>query len=155
VFQNRQTLWFLLQELIRVGRLSEPGLVRQVLAHYNRLLPRAGSLQAALMLEIDEARAGAELARWRELRGDELTLDLGGPSVPADLLTCRPEDRAMGAVHWVQFALDAEARRRLADVRVPAGFRLAVPGYAHDSGPLGDDVRQSLCRDLGVGRAAG
>ncbi|MGL4550422.1 MAG: DUF3501 family protein [Gemmataceae bacterium] len=155
VFENRQTLWYRLQEVIRVARLSEPARVRQEMAHYNRLLPRGGCLQAALLLEIDEARLGPELARWRELRGDQLTLHLGGVTRPADLLTCRSEDRAMGAAHWVQFALDADDRRRLADRRTPAGFRLAVPGYAHDSGALSDDVRQSLAGDLGVGRVAG
>lgn len=154
VFENRQTLWFRLQEVIRVARLTEPARVRQELAHYNRLLPRPGCLQAALLLTVDESRLGEQLGRWRDLRGEELTLEVGGLSRPADLLTCRPEDRAIGAAHWVQFALDAEAVRRLADQRCPAGLRLTVPGYAHDSGPLSDDVRQSLCRDLGVTRAA-
>ena len=112
VFENRQTLWFRLQEVIRVARLSEPALVRQELAHYNRLLPRPGCLQAALLLDVDEANLGPELARWRGLCGEELTLEVGGLSRPADLLTCRPEDRAIGAAHWVQFPLDAEAVRR-------------------------------------------
>jgi hypothetical protein len=156
VFENRQTLWFRLQELIRVARLTEPARLRQELTHYNRLLPRGGCLQAALVPEFDEARLGPELARWRELRGDQLTLHLGNVSCPADLLTCRPDDRAvLGAAHWVQFTLDDDARRRLVDRRQPAGFRLAVPGYEHDSGPLTEDVRQSLVGDLGAARAAG
>jgi hypothetical protein len=156
VFENRQTLWFHLQELIRVARLTEPSRLRQELTHYNRLLPRGGCLQAALVLQIDDVRLGPELARWRELRGDQLTLHLGNVARPADLLTSRPEDRAaFDATHWVQFALDDDARRRLADRRYPAGFRLAVPGYEHDSGPLSDDVRQSLAGDLRADRAAG
>ncbi|NBO91034.1 MAG: DUF3501 family protein [Planctomycetia bacterium] len=149
VFENRQTLWFRLQEVIRIARLTEPTRLRQELAHYNRLLPRSGCLQAALLLEIDETKLAAELARWRDLHGDQLTLHLGSTLIPADLLTSRPEDRAIGTAHWVQFALDEENKCRLMDRRFAAGFRISMPGYVHESGALGDDVRESLASDLG------
>ena len=40
LFENRQTLWFRLQEVLRIARLSEPTRVQQELDLYNRLLPR-------------------------------------------------------------------------------------------------------------------
>src|SRR6516225_6673804 len=52
LFENRQTLWFRVQELLRVARLAEPGLVQQELDLYNRLLPGRGWLQAALLIEV-------------------------------------------------------------------------------------------------------
>src|SRR5438128_6685602 len=54
LFENRQTLWFRLQEVLRVARLSEPARVQQELDLYNRLLPRRNRLQAALLLKVDE-----------------------------------------------------------------------------------------------------
>lgn len=150
VFENRQTLWFRVQEVLRVARLGELARVRQELDVYNRLLPGPGRLQAALLIDVeDESRLEEELRPWRELRGDSLGLEVGPVRCPANLLTCRPEDRAIGAAHWVQFVLDAEAAALLADPRQPACVRAQVPGYKHDSGPLGDDVRQSLVQDLG------
>jgi hypothetical protein len=148
VFENRQTLWFRVQEVLRVTRLAEPSRVRQELDLYNRLLPGPGRLQAALLIDIDESRMEEELRPWRELRGESLVLEVGPARCPANLLTCRPEDRAIGASHWVQFVLDAEATALLADPRQVANFRVRVPGYAHDSGPLADDIRQSLAQDL-------
>lgn len=156
VFENRQTLWFRVQEVLRVARLTEPARVRRELSLYNRLLPGRDRLQAALLLDIDEARLGLELAKWADLRGEQLTFHVGPASCPANLLTCRPEDRAIGAAHWVQFVIDPATRGVLADHRQPAGFRLAAPGYSHDSGPLSDEVRQSLVEDLMASdRAAG
>ena len=154
VFENRQTLWFRVQEILRVARLAEPGRVRQELDLYNRLLPAPGRLQAALLIDLDETRLEEELRPWRELRGEQLALEAGAARCPANLLTCRPEDRAIGAAHWVQFVLDAEALAQLGDPRCPARFRIQAPGYAHDSGPLPDDIRQSLAQDLSPGRAA-
>src|SRR5438876_4131968 len=148
LFENRQTLWFRAQELLRIARLAEPARVQQELDLYNRLLPRRDRLQAALLIDVsDETRLSEELAPWQTLRGEELQLRLDDRAYPANLLTCRPEDRAIGAAYWVQFVLDADGRKILADHRRRAWFAIARPEYGHDSAPLGDDVRQSLLED--------
>ncbi|HZT82330.1 MAG TPA: DUF3501 family protein [Gemmataceae bacterium] len=151
LFENRQTLWFRVQELLRVARLADPARVQQELDVYNRLLPGPDRLQAALLIDVaDETRLGEELAAWQSLRGDDLLLCLGPRTYPANLLTCRPEDRCIGTAHWVQFVLDRDARRALGDARAPAHFRVTLPAYSHESPPLGDEVRQSLLEDLAL-----
>ena len=78
-------------------------------------------MAASLLIAIeDETRLTEELAPWRDLRGDELTLHLGSLVYPANLFTARPEDRCIGTAHWVQFVLDADGRELLADLRHPA-----------------------------------
>src|SRR5205085_689867 len=78
VFENRQTLWFRVQEVLRVARLAEPARVQQELHLYNRLLPGKERLQAALLIAVgDEARLREELAPWQDLRGEQLVLHLG------------------------------------------------------------------------------
>src|SRR5207237_9884469 len=68
VFENRQTLWFRLQELLRVARLPDAALVQQELGWYNRLLPARGRLNAALHSDIPEGPVWAqEIAPWRGL----------------------------------------------------------------------------------------
>jgi hypothetical protein len=145
IFENRQTLWFRVQEVLRVARLADPVRVREELAVYNRLLPDAGQLHAALLSSTDNDGPPAD---WKTFRGQELRLVAGNLSVPADLVTSRPEDSAIGFAHWVRFALDADARRRLADLRHPAQFEITNPAYKYESGVLSDDVRQSLVEDL-------
>jgi hypothetical protein len=151
IFENRQTLWFRVQEVLRVARLAEPARIRQELDLYNRLLPGKDRLQAALLIAIsDESRLREELAPWQELRGEQLSLHLGPVRCPANLLTCRPEDRCIGAAHWVQFVLDAGARALLADQRQPAHLAVELAGYNHDSGALGESIRRSLLDDLAL-----
>lgn len=148
LFENRQTLWFRLQDVLRVARLSEPAQVQPELDLYNRLLPRRNRLQAALLLKVDDTRMQEELSAWQDLRGDDLILHLGDSRYPANLLTCRPEDRCIGTAHWVQFVLDERGRHLLGDFDSPAHFSVRRINYQHDSATLSDEVRQSLLDDL-------
>jgi hypothetical protein len=151
LFENRQTLWFRVQELLRVARLAEPERVQQELDLYNRLLPSRDCLQAALLIDIeDETRLTEELAFWQTLAGENLNLCLEDHRLPAQLVTCRPEDRTIGAAHWVQFAVDAPGRKCLADFRRPAYLEIAHQSYQHTSPLLGEDIRQSLLDDLSL-----
>src|SRR5438876_1845257 len=77
VFENRQTLWFRVQEVIRIARLADAQEVRQELNLYNRLLPTPNLLQSALLIEIgDSTQLGEELAPWRGLTGEQLKLNV-------------------------------------------------------------------------------
>src|SRR5262249_24167861 len=61
LFENRQTLWFRVQELLRVARLADPVTVQRELDIYNRLLPSRDCLQGALLIDIkDETRLAEE-----------------------------------------------------------------------------------------------
>ena len=149
IFENRQTLWFRVQEVIRITRLADAHEVQQELSLYNRLLPARNLLQAALLIEItDSAQLGVELAPWRTLTGEQLTLHVGTLVTPAYLVTCRPEDRAIGTAHWVQFTMPPEARKPLANFSQRAFFSFESEAYRHRSPALSDDFRQSLLDDL-------
>jgi hypothetical protein len=149
IFENRQTLWFRVQEIVRVARLSVIGDVQQELNLYNRLLPGCNLLQAALLIEVpDEAQLIKELANWQNLHGDQLWLRVGTEKVPSYLVTSRPEDRCIGTSHWVQFHCQPEIRGLLADVSISAHIVFDNGVYQHQSAPLNEDLRQSLVDDL-------
>jgi hypothetical protein len=149
VFENRQTLWFRLQEVLRVARLADPLRVQQELDWYNRLLPGRGRLQAALVIDVPEGPDWAEQVQfWHDLAGNDIRLKAGEETVPARLVTDRPEDRCAGVAHWVEFAVTPEARAALSDGRQTAGIGVEYKTYQHQSTPLSDLVRRSLLDDL-------
>jgi hypothetical protein len=151
VFENRQTLWYRVQEIVRIARLADPTRLQQELDLYNHLLPARNQLQAALLIEMPEDGSLAqELAAWKDLQGEQLALQIGDQSTPALLLTSRPEDRCAGTAHWVQIPLTPQVRERLADFQLPAMFRFDNDTYQHQSGPLSDELRQSLLDDLAL-----
>jgi hypothetical protein len=149
LFENRQTLWFRVQEILRVGRLADPVRVQEELDLYNRLLPGREHLQAALLIDVaEETRLTEELAFWQALPEEDIRLRVGERQFPAHLVTCRPEDRAIGAAHWVQFHVDPAGRQALADFSQAAWLEITHAAYRHASAPLSEDVRQSLTDDL-------
>src|SRR5947199_791521 len=78
IFENRQTLWFRVQEIVRIARLAENAQVQQELNLYNRLLPGRNLLQAALLIEMgDETHLAEEMAAWKHLEGYHLNLRVG------------------------------------------------------------------------------
>jgi hypothetical protein len=149
VFENRQTLWFRVQEIIRVARLAEPQRLQEELDLYNRLLPGRDQLQAALLVEVsDPPPLDDKGSPWKNLQGDQLRLRAADNSYAAELVTCRPEDRCVGAAHWVQFRLDLAGKRALADQGQPAFFEFDSDHYRHQTPHLSEDLRQSLVDDL-------
>lgn len=148
IFENRKTLWFLVQEVVRIARLAEQHALEQELDLYNRLLPGENLLQAALLLELAADGGTDDLQTWRDLQGDQLRLVIGDRQFAAHLVTCRPEDRCVAAAHWVQFPIPPTDRALLADCNVPARVVFDNGAYSHESAPLSDDLRQSLLDDL-------
>jgi hypothetical protein len=102
-----------------------------------------------MLIEIaNESRLSEELAVWRTMPGEALSFCLGQRKVAANLVTCRPEDRAIGTAHWVQFRLDQGLQKALGDFRTPGYFELGHESYQHQSVLLTEDIRQSLLDDL-------
>jgi hypothetical protein len=149
IFENRQTLWFRVQELLRIARLCEAGRVQAELEVYNQLLPTRHQLQAALVLEISHTEQLAqELAVFQRFRSDDLSLCIGERSFIGVRVTCRPEDLAIGVAHWLRFLVPAADHHLLTEMCLPAHLQVSHPDYPHRSPPLSEEVRQSLAEDL-------
>jgi hypothetical protein len=151
VFENRQTLWFRVQDILRVARLADPARVQEELGLYNRLLPGRDHLQAAVIIAVtEEPKSAEELTPWQSLRGEDLCLHMGKRVCAATLITCRPEDLAAGTTHWAQFTIRGDDRSQFANFRAPARFTISTGSYSHESPPLSEEVRQSLLDDLNL-----
>jgi hypothetical protein len=156
VFENRQTLWFRVQDVLHLARIHDEQMQRVELELHNRVLPLGGGLQGALLLDSHLPPGDPASATWADLRGDHLQLVLGGKrAISANLLSTRQEDRCWGTAHWVHFRLDDQELRWLADTSEPVSLRLRTGDYDGQSPPLADAVRQSLVEDLaGLKQAA-
>lgn len=131
LFENRQTLWFRAQEILRILRLQDPDWMRAELGIINLLLPGRHELAASLLHTTD-------------VQPESLRLRVGDRSVNARIESARPEDRAMGTAQWMRFVFTPDDRRQFADVAVAAWIEID----ALSSDQLSDEMRQSLLDDL-------
>ena len=105
LFENGQTVWYQVEEMLRAERISDESAIRHEIDTYNELLPRPGELSATMLIQYPDANQRD--AALRELIGLErhfwVCLDKRRESVRFDLQQMS-NDR-VSAVHFVRFPL--------------------------------------------------
>ena len=131
VFENRETLRFQIQEMIRAERIIQPTKVQDELDVYNELLPAANELSATLLIEITEAAALKEsLDRFMGLdHGHTVAIAAGGESVFGQFEGGHSHETKISAVHFVRFKPSEAMKQVFADLRQPVSLRVDHNGY--------------------------
>jgi hypothetical protein len=149
VFENRETVWFQIQEMVRAERIVDEAKIADEVDVYNALLPRPGELAATMMIEIgDTAQIKPVLDKLLGVdTGDYVRLEVGGHAV-VGVFEGGHSDEELGklsAVHFVRFPLGPEARRafREADVAL-------VVEHPNERARtiLSEETTRELARDL-------
>jgi len=144
VFENRTTVKFQVQEILRIEQIADPAQVAEELEGFNSMLPGPGELSATLMIELtgSDAEVKEQLARLFGLR-DHVWLQVGGARVKGELEPNREEPGRVSAVQYVRFPVpDGPAL-----LRGPASLVIDHPAYQHRA-ELPEATRRSLTQDL-------
>ena len=149
-FENRATVLYQIQEMIRVEHLTDPAKVREEIASYEELLPTSDELSATMFIEIsDAAQRDRALSN---LGGIEKTVSLTIAGERAAALDKRPIDPRFeragraSAVYYLGFRLCARAIRGLAEGEA-ARLEIAHPRYGH-AASLVAETAAALAQDL-------
>ena len=149
VFENRDTVWFQIQEMIRAERIVDDEKVADEITVYNGLLPDDGELAATMFIEIgEEAAIKAVLDALLGIdTRDYIRLEVG-PHVVVGRFEAGHSDEELGklsAVHFVRFALPDAARRAF-----PTAEVAVVVDHPNERARtvLSPAAKASLARDL-------
>ncbi|MFN8641408.1 MAG: DUF3501 family protein [Candidatus Binatia bacterium] len=147
VFENHDTVYFQIQEMLRAERITDLDAVRAELAVYNALLPAPGELSATLLIEItDETDVAGRLLAFLGI-DEHVALLVGDHRVPAVFEPGRSREDKLSAVQYVRFPLPAAARAAFADPAVAVQLVADHPNYRH-AAAIAREVRASLAADL-------
>lgn len=149
-FEDRLTMQYQVQEMLRIERIFEANGINEELDAYNPLIPDGDNWKATFMVEfpdIDERRAmlevlvGVENRIWMRI-GDGVKIR---PVADEDLE--RSDDDKTSAVHFLRFQLEES------DIDALKGGAALAAGIDHDSytvdvDPVPENIRTSLLRDL-------
>ncbi|MHB1845018.1 MAG: DUF3501 family protein [Deltaproteobacteria bacterium] len=146
LFENRETLKFQIQEMVRAEGITSPAGLQGELDVYNGLMPSTDGLSGTLTVEItDEAKIPEMLHRLLGLE-ETLVLTFGGCELHASFEAGRSDGQRISAVQFVRFQFDPADRA--AFLSCPeARLELRHPGYQAVA-PLGPTTLASLRRDL-------
>lgn len=147
VFEDRTTLIFQIEEILRAEGITEPSKIDDEIEVYNPLLPTPESLSATLFLELPpDADARAELGRLIGL-DEHVVLHIGEHAVRAAFEPGRSDGERISAVQYLRFPLPPAARAALATAGTALALEIDHPSYRHRVA-LGEPSRASLARDL-------
>jgi Protein of unknown function (DUF3501) len=122
VFENRDTVWFQIQEMCRAERIVAAEKVAEEVAVYNTLLPGPGELAATMLIEIAEA-SGIKPVLDKLLgidTRDYVRLEVGPRTIVGAFETGHSDEERgrIGAVHFVRFRLPMDTQRDFAQYEV-------------------------------------
>ena len=147
LFENRNTLLFQIQEMLRVERIGDPDSVQREIDVYNELVPGAAELSATLFIEIIElADVRPELDRLIGL-DEHVFLRIGSHELRARFDAKQMEQDRIAAVQYVRFPLGPEGCEALADLETAAVLGVDHPAYRAEV-MLAPETRASLLDDL-------
>ena len=146
-FEERRTLLYQVQEMMRAESITSPEGIQTELDTYNSLVPGDGELVATLLLEITDP---AELRRrLPQLVGIEhaVSIRLGALVVQGRGEEGRSTDETTSSVHYLRFPVSPDAAAALEDPAVQAHVVIDHPAYQAWT-EVSPQLRQELTRIL-------
>jgi hypothetical protein len=149
-FEDRLTMQYQVQEMLRIERIFEAAGIAQELDAYNPLIPDGSNWKATFMVEfpeVAERRAmlqklvGIEDRVWVQVDEFEKIRPIADQDLARDT-----EDKT-SAVHFLQFDLPQE---QIAALKQGASLAAGIDheNYRVEIRPIPDEVRASLLNDL-------
>jgi hypothetical protein len=150
-FEDRLTVHYQIQEMLRAERIFEAEGILEELEAYNPLIPDGSNWKVTLLIEfpdVDQRREqlallkGIEDRCWVQVAGCERVWAIADEDLE------RENDEKTSAVHFLRFELTPDMVTQARD-GAALGVGVDHEKYCHQVQPLSQPVRDALAADLG------
>ena len=149
-FEDRMTMQYQIQEMLRVERIFEAGGIEEELDAYNPLIPDGSNWKATFMIEEPDVEKrpallasliGIEDRVWVRVDGNEQVFAITDEDMDRDT------EEKTSAVHFMRFEL---SEKMVADLKRGASLGVGIDHrhYTYEIEPLAGPIRESLLADL-------
>ncbi len=148
VFENRLSVLFQIQEMIRTEKIITDSAMQHEIDTYNQLIPAVGELSATLLIDITEKNMiKPMLDSLIGLNKDSIYLKIGNDEIAATFDEAQIEDDRVSAVQYIKFALTDAQISAFASENVEVLTEVRHPNYLA-SHTLSQEQRSALLADL-------
>jgi hypothetical protein len=149
-FEDRLTMQYQVQEMLRAERIFEPEGIREELDAYNPLIPDGSNWKATLLIEfpdVDERQRqlakliGLEDRCWMQVRGHDRVYAIADEDLE------RENAEKTSSVHFLRFELTAAMVAAL-ESGAALGAGVDHDHYRHSIDSVPEPVRAALLHDL-------
>ena len=149
-FEDRQTIQYQIQEMLRVERIFEVDGIEEELQAYNPLIPDGSNWKATFMIEepdVEKRHAllasliGVEDRVWVRVDGNEQVFAIADEDMDRDT------EEKTSAVHFLRFEL---SEKMISDIKQGAALGIGIDhrNYSHEVEPVAASIRDALIADL-------
>lgn len=149
LFENRKTMMYQIQEMLRIEKIFEAAGIQEELDAYNPLIPDGKNLKATMMVEfsdVEERKAalarliGVERKTWLQVEGFDKVYPIANEDLD------RETDEKTSSVHFTRFEFSPEMITALKEgAALRAGVEHSEYQYELD---VDNAIRDSLVRDF-------
>jgi len=150
LFEDRLTVQYQVQEMLRAERIFEAEGIEEELEAYNPLIPDGSNWKATFLIEYTDPEVrrvqleklkGIEDRCWVQVAGCERLFAIADEDLE------RANEVKTSAVHFLRFELTTAM---VAKLKGGAALSIGIdhPNYQHQLDPAGDNVRSALVADL-------
>ena len=148
VFENRDTVLFQIQEMMRVERMVHDEQIQHEIDTYSRLLPSHDELSATLLIEItDKEKIRSTLDSLVGMTEHCVYLVIGEKEIEAMFDEEQSEEGRISAVQYIRWKLDDPDVERLCLGQADVSLMIRHPNY-HYFTPLTNEQRKAIAKDL-------
>ena len=149
-FEDRLTMQYQVQEMLRIERIFEAEGINEELEAYNPLIPDGSNWKATFMIEfpeVEERRAMLTQLKGIEDRVYAQVADFDRIFAVADEDLERSDDEKTSAVHFMRFEFPPE---QIAALKAGASLVAGIDheNYRVEISPVADNIRESLVADF-------
>jgi len=118
-FENRETVAYQIQEMMRVEKIIDESKIQFEIDIYNSLIPETDALSATMFIEIKESadmRAILDSLQGLDQPGS-VYIRIDGEEIPAEFEPGHSREDRISAVHYVTFRFTKDQIRKFLDPR--------------------------------------
>jgi hypothetical protein len=149
-FEDRLTVQYQIQEMLRVERIFEAAGIQDELDAYNPLIPDGSNWKVTFLIEFPDPQVRKQqLAALKGIE-DECWVQVGDCDrvrAIADEDLERENEEKTSAVHFLRFELTPDMVKQ-AKAGAAIGIGIDHPNYKHEVKPVPEDTRAALIADL-------
>lgn len=148
VFENRETVLFQIQEMVRIERMVKESAIQNEIDTYNVLIPNENELSATMLIEIQEINKIKEmLDTLVGLPRNCVWIELGDNKIFATFDVEQSDEDRISAVQYIKFAFTPRQIELFKNSNVPVILKVDHPNYKY-AAPIIGEIRNSLISDF-------
>ncbi|WP_370280339.1 DUF3501 family protein [Pontibacterium sp.] len=150
LFEDRLTMQYQIQEMLRAERIFEADAIQEELDTYNPLIPDGGNWKATMLIEYDDVEQrrqalseliGVERKVWVRVNGHAPVYAIADEDLERD------NEEKTSSVHFLRFELTPEMQRSVLNIKTGVKMGVDHPQYSVEMA-VPEGSRSALMQDI-------